>query len=84
VQDVFDASHPVKEIFLDLEYAARGRFEEPAFFWCHALLVLNRTKCSWRSRYRAPFKLHDVVQVTVLPSIQDLQTLTHWFICFAS
>jgi hypothetical protein len=35
-------------------------------------------------RYRAPFKLQEVVQVTVLPPMHDLQTLTHWFICFAS
>jgi hypothetical protein len=34
--------------------------------------------------YRAPFKLQEVVQVTVLPPMHDLQTLTHWFICFAS
>ena len=34
--------------------------------------------------YLAPFRLHDVVQVVVLPPMQDLQTLTHWLICFAS
>jgi hypothetical protein len=34
--------------------------------------------------YRAPFRLHDVVQVVVFPPMQDLQTLTHWLICFAS
>jgi hypothetical protein len=32
----------------------------------------------------APFNVHDVVQVVVLPPMQDLQTLTHWLICFAS
>ena len=32
----------------------------------------------------APFNVHDVVQVVVLPPMQNLQTLTHWLICFAS
>ena len=33
---------------------------------------------------RAPFRLHEVVQVVVVPAKQYLQTLTHWFNCFES
>ena len=31
-----------------------------------------------------PFKLHEVVHVTVLPPKHDLHTLTHWLICLVS
>jgi hypothetical protein len=41
VQDRFDASHPVKDIFLDFEYAASGRFQESAFFRCHEVLGIT-------------------------------------------
>ena len=33
---------------------------------------------------RAPFNVHEVVQALVLPPVQDLQALTHWFICLES
>ena len=32
----------------------------------------------------APFNVHEVVQALVLPPVQDLQALTHWFICLES
>ena len=84
MEDRFYASHPVKDIFPDLKHTACCRFEESAFFWCHQLLGFSLTNCSGRNCYCAPFKLQEVVQVTVLPPMHDLQTLTHWFICLAS
>jgi hypothetical protein len=34
--------------------------------------------------YLAPFSLQDVLQVTVLPFMQEMQAPTHWSICFGS
>ena len=48
------------------------------------VIRLQPTNCSGRNGYCAPFKLQEVVHVTVLPPMHDLQTFTHWFICLAS
>jgi hypothetical protein len=41
VQDGLYTSHPVKDVLLQLEYAACRGFEELPFFWCHALIVAD-------------------------------------------
>jgi hypothetical protein len=52
VQDGFDSGHPVKDVLLQLEHAARRSFEELSFFWCHALIGANFSICSLARRTR--------------------------------